>query len=134
MFLAAVPAMVLLVGAGRFVLPEFRGSQAGRLGPASVALSLIAVLLMVYGIKQLTVAHAVAGRRRDLRGPVGVGVRDATGRAAAAAAGTGRRQHRTASHQRRISRPRAGGGLALRSLRMGDFSRFLSQSSDLRRQ
>jgi DHA2 family multidrug resistance protein-like MFS transporter len=59
-FLAAVPAMLLLVVAGPFVLPEYRGSHAGRLDPASVALSLVAVLLMVYGIKQLTVAHTVA--------------------------------------------------------------------------
>jgi len=59
-FLAAVPPMVLLAATGRFVLPEFKGSQAGRLDPASVVLSLAAVLLMVYGIKQLAVAHAVA--------------------------------------------------------------------------
>ncbi|WP_194922682.1 MFS transporter [Catenulispora pinisilvae] len=58
-FLAAVPAMVVLVLAGPFVLPEYRGSQAGKLDPVSVALSLAAVLLMVYGIKQLTVAHTV---------------------------------------------------------------------------
>lgn len=54
-FLAAVPAMVLLVLAGPVLLPEFRGDKAGRLDPASVGLSLAAVLLMVYGIKQLTV-------------------------------------------------------------------------------
>jgi MFS transporter, DHA2 family, multidrug resistance protein len=54
-FLAAVPAMALLVLAGPVLLPEFRGAQAGRLDPASVGLSLAAVLLMVYGIKQLTV-------------------------------------------------------------------------------
>ncbi|MEV0404917.1 MFS transporter [Actinoallomurus sp. NPDC050550] len=54
-FLAAVPVMVLLVLAGPVLLPEFRGGQAGRLDPASVGLSLVAVLLMVYGIKQLTV-------------------------------------------------------------------------------
>jgi DHA2 family multidrug resistance protein-like MFS transporter len=59
-FLAAVPAMAMLVVAGPFLLPESRGSRAGRLDPASVALSLGAVLPMVYGIKQLTVAPAVA--------------------------------------------------------------------------
>ncbi|GAA5022886.1 MFS transporter [Actinopolymorpha pittospori] len=57
-FLAAVPAMVLLVLAGPVLLPEFRSDQAGRLDPASVGLSLVAVLLMVYGIKQLTVGSA----------------------------------------------------------------------------
>jgi MFS family permease len=54
-FLAAVPAMALLLLAGPALLPEFRGDQAGRLDLASVGLSLAAVLLLVYGIKQLTV-------------------------------------------------------------------------------
>lgn len=59
-FLAAVPAMALLVVAGPFVLPESKGARDGRLDPASVALSLAAVLLMVYGIKQLAIADTVA--------------------------------------------------------------------------
>ncbi|GLY86832.1 MFS transporter [Actinoallomurus iriomotensis] len=54
-FLAAVPAMVLLVLAGPVLLPEFRSDQTGRLDLVSVGLSLVAVLSMVYGIKQLTV-------------------------------------------------------------------------------
>ncbi|WP_405685380.1 MFS transporter [Streptomyces sp. NBC_00057] len=54
-FLVAVPAMALLLLAGPFLLPEFRSDQAGRLDLAGVGLSLAAVLLMVYGIKQLTV-------------------------------------------------------------------------------
>ncbi|MGP3974011.1 MFS transporter [Streptomyces sp. 8N114] len=54
-FLAAVPAMALLLLAGPILLPEFRSEQAGRLDLASVGLSLVAVLLMIYGIKQLTV-------------------------------------------------------------------------------
>ncbi|WP_067182850.1 MFS transporter [Microtetraspora niveoalba] len=54
-FLAAVPAMAVLLLAGPILLPEFRDDRAGRLDPASVALSLVAVLSMVYGIKQLTV-------------------------------------------------------------------------------
>ncbi|WP_433190842.1 MFS transporter [Actinoallomurus sp. CA-150999] len=54
-FLAAVPVMVLLVLAGPVLLPEFRSDEAGRLDPASVGMSLVAVLLMVYGIKQLSV-------------------------------------------------------------------------------
>jgi MFS transporter, DHA2 family, multidrug resistance protein len=57
-FLVAVPAMALLLLAGPVLLPEFRGHQAGRLDPASVGLSLGAVLLLVYGIKQLAVASA----------------------------------------------------------------------------
>ncbi|MFF9506920.1 MFS transporter [Streptomyces sp. NPDC014724] len=57
-FLFAVPAMVLLLLAGPVLLPEFRSDQAGRLDLGSVGLSLVAVLLMVYGIKQLTVEGA----------------------------------------------------------------------------
>ncbi|MFJ9774925.1 MFS transporter [Kitasatospora sp. NPDC101157] len=57
-FLAAVPAMALLLAAGPAVLPEFRGGTAGRLDPAGVGLSLVAVLLMLYGIKQLPVGDA----------------------------------------------------------------------------
>ncbi|WP_182899590.1 MFS transporter [Microbispora sp. H10830] len=59
-FLVAVPAMALLLLAGPVLLPEFRSDQAGRLDPASVGLSLVAVLLMVYGIKQLTVGSVSA--------------------------------------------------------------------------
>jgi DHA2 family multidrug resistance protein-like MFS transporter len=54
-FLVAVPAMALLLLAGPVLLPEFRTGRAGRLDLASVGLSLVAVLLMVYGIKQLPV-------------------------------------------------------------------------------
>ncbi|MET7302103.1 MFS transporter [Embleya sp. NPDC005575] len=55
MFLVAVPAMALLLIAGPVLLPEFRSDRAGRLDPVSVGLSLVAVLAMVYGIKQLAV-------------------------------------------------------------------------------
>jgi len=54
-FLVAVPAMALLLLAGPVLLPEFRSDHAGRLDLASVGLSLSAVLLIVYGIKQVTV-------------------------------------------------------------------------------
>jgi MFS transporter, DHA2 family, multidrug resistance protein len=57
-FLVSVPAMVLLLIAGPVLLPEFRGDRAGRLDPASVGMSLAAVLLMIYGIKQLAVESA----------------------------------------------------------------------------
>lgn len=58
--LVAVPAMALLLLAGPVLLPEFRSDQAGRLDLASVGLSIAAVLLMVYGIKQLTVESVSA--------------------------------------------------------------------------
>jgi DHA2 family multidrug resistance protein-like MFS transporter len=52
-FLVAVPAMGVLLVAGPFLLPEFRAPAAGRLDFAGVALSLAAVLLIVFGLKQL---------------------------------------------------------------------------------
>jgi DHA2 family multidrug resistance protein-like MFS transporter len=60
-FLAAVPAMALLLLTGPVLLPEFRSDQAGRPDPVSVGMSLVAVLLMVYGIKQLAVESAPVG-------------------------------------------------------------------------
>ena len=52
-FLVAVPAMGVLLVAGPFLLPEFRAPASGRLDFAGVALSLAAVLLIVFGLKQL---------------------------------------------------------------------------------
>ncbi|MEQ0558950.1 MFS transporter [Amycolatopsis sp. NEAU-NG30] len=52
-FLVAVPAVALLLAAGPFLLPEFRAPSSGRLDFAGVALSLAAVLLIVFGLKQL---------------------------------------------------------------------------------
>ena len=50
-FLIAVPAAALLIGAGWFLLPPVAGSGAGRLDLRSVALSLGAVLPVVWAIK-----------------------------------------------------------------------------------
>jgi MFS transporter, DHA2 family, multidrug resistance protein len=52
-FLLGVPFMVLLLVAGPMLLPEFRDTEAGRLDPTSVALSLAAILLLIYGLKEL---------------------------------------------------------------------------------
>ncbi|TDE56294.1 MFS transporter [Nonomuraea mesophila] len=53
-FLLGVPVMVLLVVTGPVLLPEYRDpAQAGRLDPLSVALSLSAILPVVYGLKDL---------------------------------------------------------------------------------
>jgi DHA2 family multidrug resistance protein-like MFS transporter len=52
-FLVAVPAMGVLLVAGPVLLPEFRAPAAGRLDFAGVGLSLAAVLLIVFGLKQL---------------------------------------------------------------------------------
>ncbi|MFC4120501.1 MFS transporter [Nonomuraea zeae] len=55
-FLVAVPVIAVLLVAGPAVLPEFRGADPGRLDLASVALSLLAVLPVVYGVKSLAAA------------------------------------------------------------------------------
>jgi DHA2 family multidrug resistance protein-like MFS transporter len=52
-FLLGVPVMVVLLVAGPFLLPEFRDPDAGRLDLRSSALSLAAVLPVIYGLKQI---------------------------------------------------------------------------------
>ena len=52
-FLLAVPVMALLLVLGPILLPEFRDPDAGRLDIVSAALSLVAVLAVVYGLKQI---------------------------------------------------------------------------------
>ena len=58
-FLLAVPPMVVLLAVGPRLLPEYRDPQPGPLDLVSVALSLAAVLLVIYGVK--TVASDGAG-------------------------------------------------------------------------
>jgi MFS transporter, DHA2 family, multidrug resistance protein len=52
-FLLAVPVMVLLLLVGPVLLPEYKDPDAGRLDLRSAAMSLTAVLLVIYGLKQL---------------------------------------------------------------------------------
>jgi DHA2 family multidrug resistance protein-like MFS transporter len=52
-FLLAVPVMVLLLVVGPRLLPEYRDPQPGRYDIASVALSLVAVLAVIYGVKTI---------------------------------------------------------------------------------
>ena len=75
-FLLAVPVMALVLVLGPQLLPEYRDPSAGRPDFVSAALSLIAVLAVIYGLKQiaengagwLPVLSIVAGapRRRGL--------------------------------------------------------------------
>jgi DHA2 family multidrug resistance protein-like MFS transporter len=51
-FLLAVPVMGLLLALGPRVLPEFRNPVSGRLDLASAALSLAALLAVIFGLKQ----------------------------------------------------------------------------------
>jgi DHA2 family multidrug resistance protein-like MFS transporter len=52
-FLIGVPVMVLLLIVGPLLLPEFRDPKAGRLDLFSAALSLAAVLAVIYGLKRV---------------------------------------------------------------------------------
>ncbi len=52
-FLLAVPVMVLLLVVAPILLPEYRDPKAGRLDIASAALSLAAVLTVIYGLKRM---------------------------------------------------------------------------------
>jgi MFS transporter, DHA2 family, multidrug resistance protein len=59
-FLLAVPVMALLLATAPALLPEYRDPAPGRLDLVSVALSLAAVLPVVYGIKELARGHHAA--------------------------------------------------------------------------
>jgi MFS transporter, DHA2 family, multidrug resistance protein len=50
-FLVGVPVMVLLLVLGPILLPEYRDPNAGRIDYASAALSLMAVLSVIWGVK-----------------------------------------------------------------------------------
>ena len=52
-FLLAVPVMALLLVLGPRVLPEYRDPAAGRLDLPSAALSLAAVLAVIFGLKEI---------------------------------------------------------------------------------
>ena len=79
-FLLAVPVMALLLAIGPRLLPEYRDPNPGRLDLASAALSLVAVLAVIYGIKAIAkdgiglasvapVARRARSRRRVRRPP-----------------------------------------------------------------
>ncbi len=52
-FLPALPVMGLLLAVGPRLLPEYRDPEAGRIDPVSAAVSLVAVLAVIYGLKQI---------------------------------------------------------------------------------
>jgi len=52
-FLLGVPVMLLLLVLGPRFLPEYKAADPGRIDPLSVALSLVAVLLVIWGLKEL---------------------------------------------------------------------------------
>jgi DHA2 family multidrug resistance protein-like MFS transporter len=52
-FLLSVPVMVLILLVGPALLPEYRDENAGRPDVRSAALSLVALLLAIYGLKRI---------------------------------------------------------------------------------
>ena len=52
-FLLAIPVMLLLLVLGPIVLPEYKDPDAGRLDIPSALLSLVAVLAVIFGLKQI---------------------------------------------------------------------------------
>ncbi|WP_018682451.1 MFS transporter [Actinokineospora enzanensis] len=54
-FLINVPAMALLLILGPILLPEYRAAKPGRFDFSGALLSLVAVLAVIYGIKQIAV-------------------------------------------------------------------------------
>ncbi len=60
MFLLAVPVMVLLLILAPWLLPEYRDPKAGRIDLASAALSLAAVLALIFGLKHAA-QHGFSG-------------------------------------------------------------------------
>ena len=52
-FLLALPVMALLLVVGPFVLPEYKAPDAGRLDLVSAAMSLVAILAVIFGLKQI---------------------------------------------------------------------------------
>ena len=69
-FLVAIPVMLLLLALGPVFLPEYRDRNAGRVDLPSAALSLMAVLAVIYGIQ--SVAENGAGWRPSLAILVGL--------------------------------------------------------------
>ena len=65
-FLLGVPVMVMLLVFGPRLLPEFRNAEAGRLDLLSVLLSLVAILSIVYGVKEIA---AYGADRISVAGP-----------------------------------------------------------------
>jgi DHA2 family multidrug resistance protein-like MFS transporter len=57
-FLIGVPVMALLLVLGPLLLPEYRNPEAGRLDLLSAAMSVVAVLAMIYGLKRIAVEGA----------------------------------------------------------------------------
>jgi DHA2 family multidrug resistance protein-like MFS transporter len=72
-FLLGVPAMLLLLLLGPILLPEYRDPEPGRLDVISAAQSLVAVLLVIYGLKHMAEQGAGLEAIAAIVGGVAVG-------------------------------------------------------------
>lgn len=73
-FLIGVPVMVLLVAVAPKLLPEFRDPTAGRMDLLSAGMSLVAVLAIIYGVKQIAVNGLSLAHMLWIIGGVAVGI------------------------------------------------------------
>jgi DHA2 family multidrug resistance protein-like MFS transporter len=73
-FLIAVPPMLLLLATGPFLLPEFRDQVVRPIDFTSALLSLVAVLLTIYGIKSWAESGVSAGAAMTIAAGVALGV------------------------------------------------------------
>jgi DHA2 family multidrug resistance protein-like MFS transporter len=73
-FLLAVPVMVLLLAVGPRLLPEFRTPGEGRIDLRSAAMSLGAVLGVIYGLKQIAQEGVGAPAVASIAAGIAVGV------------------------------------------------------------
>jgi DHA2 family multidrug resistance protein-like MFS transporter len=73
-FLLALPVMVALLVLGPRVLPEYKDPDAGRLDVPSAAMSMLAVLSVIYGLKETAQSGFSAGAAAAIAGGLAVGV------------------------------------------------------------
>jgi MFS transporter, DHA2 family, multidrug resistance protein len=73
-FLLAVPVMLLLLAIGPRLLPEFRDPNAGRLDLVSAGLSIVTVLAVIYGLKEIAANGLGATQLFSILLGLGVGV------------------------------------------------------------
>src|SRR5918994_1238356 len=73
-FLLALPVMAALLILGPRVLPEYKDPEAGRLDVLSAGMSVIAVLAVIYGLKEIAQDGLGAGPVAAIVGGLAVGV------------------------------------------------------------
>ncbi len=73
-FLMGVPVMVLLLVTGPFLLPEYKAPGTGRIDLPSVALSLLAILPAIWGLKEIAKHGPAAAPVLSIAAGLGVGL------------------------------------------------------------